>query len=277
MQARIAPSLGALEGEHSEVWWTTDYTNDTDPAVFMGLYGLPDFYELWRHKGKKYILWCGSDITHFQNGYWLEDGGNIRLDSTPIAQWIEKYCESWVENEVERKALEDMGITANVCPSFMGLVEDYDLEFAASERPSVYLSANKGREIEYGWGIVEEIADKCDVDFHLYGSSDWETKHHNVFIHGRIPKELMNEQIKTMQAGVRLNADMDGFSEILCKAVLWGQHAIAPESYGYAYIDGFRDRSHLIWLLNNLKYKTQPNEGREYYIKRLNQFPWNKK
>ena len=170
MQCRVAPSLGALEGTHDQVWGTKEYISQDEDTVFFGLYGLPDFYTLWRHKGKKYILWAGSDIRHFQNGYWLEDGGSIRVDPQPLADWIEKHCESWVENDVERVALEEMGITAKVGQSFMGDVNDYEVTYKPNERPSVYLSANVGREEEYGWQLVENIADRCEVDFHLYGS-----------------------------------------------------------------------------------------------------------
>lgn len=289
MQVRVASSLGELEGTHQEVWGTTHYNAvgistpsgsipNEAPTVFFGLYGLPDFYTLWRHEGKKYILWAGSDIRHFVNGYWLEDGGNIRLDPKPLADWIEKNCESWVENEVERKALEEVGITAQICPSFMGNVEDYEIEYEPAERPQVYVSVS-GNDFElYGWDIVEKIADQCEVDFHLYGNTEpWETKHSNVFVHGRVSKEQMNEEIKKMQCGLRL-CSFDGFSEVLAKSVLWGQYPVTFESFGYKHIDGFRNLNHLVQILNRLKYKVEPNiEGRNYYLKTLNQYPWNQK
>ncbi|GAF96503.1 unnamed protein product, partial [marine sediment metagenome] len=196
IQCRVAPSLGELEGTHQEVWGTSDALWTDRDTVYMGLYGLNDFNTLWRQEGKKYILWCGSDITHFVNGYWLDDVGNIRVDPKPLADWIEKNCESWVENEVERVALEDIGITAKICPSFMGDVEDYEIEYEHTERPQVYLSCSGDNFELYGWYIVEQIANQCDVDFHLYGSDNWKTQHSNVFVHGRVPKEQMNEEIK---------------------------------------------------------------------------------
>ena len=284
---RWASSLGALEGKPEDVWGTQEYgvpvyAGDlwiedllNQPTVFCGLYGLPDFYALWRHKGKKYIWFCGSDITHFQNGYWLEDGGGIRIDSTPLAQWIEKNCESWVENEVEREALAEMGITAKVNPSFMGNVDDYDIEYQHVERPQVYLSCSGDNFELYGWDIVEQIADQCEVDFHLYGSDKWKSKYSNVFIHGRVPKEQMNEEIKKMQCGLRLCVTMDCFSEITAKSILWGQYPIVAESFGYKHIDNFRNLKHLVQQINRLKRKKEPNKARDYYIKNLNKFPWN--
>lgn len=276
-QCRVAPSLGALEGTHNEVWGTDEYMNDRSPTVFFGLYGLPDFYALWRHRGRPAILWAGSDITHFQNGYHLDAKGDIRLSSESLAQWINKYCDSWVENKVEFNALLDMGIESKVAPSFMGNIDDYEISYVHRERPEVYLSANKGREVEYGWGIIEEIADKCNVDFHLYGSEDWASIHSNVFVHGRVSKEQMNEEIKRMQCGLRLNEYMDGFSEITAKSILWGQYPIVWRGYGYAGIDSFRNQEELIIKLNQLIKRTESNEEREYYKKVLNKYPWNTK
>ncbi|MBT4732919.1 hypothetical protein HOB87_13255 [Candidatus Woesearchaeota archaeon] len=282
---RIAPSLGELEGTPDDVWGTEDYylldgsIEDIEaPTVFFGLYGLNDFYTLWRHKGYKAILWAGSDIRHFQNGYFLDDAGNIRIDSTPLAQWIDKNCDNWVENEVEYQALLEMGITAKVCPSFMGNVDDYKIEYKPSERPQVYLSVSGDNFQLYGWDIVEQIADQCQIDFHLYGNTvEWKTKHSNVFVHGRVPKEQMNEEIKKMQSGLRLCA-FDGFSEVLAKSVLWGQYPITFESFKYKHIDGFRNLKHLVQILNRLRLKTKPNElGRTYYLNTLNKYLWNQK
>ena len=278
MQARIAPSLGELEGTHQEVWGTDNYTNVLEHVVFMGLYGLNDFNTLWRHQGKRYIFWCGSDITHFQNGYHLEEGGGIRVDPTPLAQWINKYCESWVENKVEQRALAELGIESKICPSFMGNVEDYEIEYQHNPRPQVYLSVSGDNFKLYGWDILEKIAGKCEVDFHLYGNTkEWISKHSNVFVHGRVPKEQMNEEVNTMQCGLRLCVDMDGFSEITAKSVLWGQYPIVAESFGYPKLTSFRDLNNLVFQLNRLKDKTEPNPARDYYIKKLNSFPWNQK
>lgn len=273
---RKAPSLGALEDTEEKIWGTPEYEGDRDaPTVFFGLYGFPDFYTLWRHRGKKWILWAGSDIRHFQNGYWLDGIGQIRLDSQALARWINDNCESWVENEVERKALEDMGIAAKVGQSFLGDVSQYPVSFTPNHRPNVYLSASSGREVEYGWGLVEEIAGECAVDFHLYGSDDWKSEHHNVIVHGRKPKEKMNEEIRHMQSGLRLN-DFDGFSEVTAKSILWGQYPIVRAEFGYQHITCFNDKNQLIKRLNQLRERKEPNPAREYYITNLNKFPWAK-
>lgn len=271
-QCRYAPSLGELEGTPAQVWGTKPYLDEFQPTVFFGLYGLPDFYALWRHKGRKAILWAGSDILHFGNGYWLDTEGLIRIDPEALARWINENCESYVENGVEHEALMVHGIESKIVPSFMGEAGMYEVEFKPNERPQVYASVSGGNYREYGWEQIENIADKCEVDFHLYGSDIWKSRHPNVFVKGRVPKDVMNEEIKHMQCGLRLN-EFDGFSEILAKSVLWGQHPISR--IGYLYIDSFEDNAGLIKLLNGLKNKTAPNtKAREHYLAVMNQYPW---
>ena len=275
MQCKIAPSLGELEGNANDVWGTSNYDNQNSDTVFFGLYGLNDFHSVWRHKGKKYILWAGSDIVHFMNGYWLDEMGSIRVSCEPLAQWLEENAESWVENEVQKGMLEEVGVTARVNQSFMGNVKDYPVSFTPNPRPQVYVSVSGDNFDMYGWNTIEHIADQCDVDFHLYGNrGKWESKHSNVFVHGRVPKEVMNEEVKHMQCGLRLCMP-DGFSEILAKSVLWGQWPITWSSYKYPHILGANGQKELIRLLNSIKYKTQPNLlGRDHYIKNLNEYPW---
>lgn len=271
-QHRIAPSLGALEDTPENIWETLSYTDKTQPVVFFGLYGFPDFYELWRHKGRKAILWAGSDILHFVNGYWLDERGSIKLSPKPIATWINKYCESYVENTVEQELLRSVGIESIVVPSFLGKVSNYELTYVNQKRPKVYLSCSGDNFKMYGWDVIEKIADKCDVDFYLYGSDKWRSQHKNVFVRGRIPKEQMNQEIKEMQCGLRLNT-FDGFSEILAKSILWGQHPISMIKYPE--IKCAEGENHLIYLLNSLKDELEPNiDARNHYLQILNNYPW---
>lgn len=282
---RVAPSLGGgFAGTPEEVWGTKPVVPFVTPemglredlsCVFFGLYGLPDFYSLWRHKGRRCILWAGSDIQHFINGYFLDEGGFIKIEPESFAQWINKYCESYVENGVEHEALMVMGIDSKIVPSFMGNVQDYQVEYRWNSRPKVYLSVSGDNFAMYGWELVEKIANHCEVDFYLYGSNNWKSKHSNVFVRGRVPKEVMNAEIKDMQCGLR-PLEFDGFSEILAKSVLWGQHPISFISYPH--IDSYRTNEDLISLLNKLAEKTEPNlKAREYFLKTINQYPWNDK
>jgi len=90
----------------------------------------------------------------------------------------------------------------------------------------------------------------------------------NVINHGKVPKEQMNREIRQMQGALRL-IGMEGFSEIIAKSVLMGQHPISVIEY-----------PHML-KIKQLKYLptiTKPNiKGREYYLQKLNKFPWNSK
>lgn len=281
---RWSPTLGALEDTHQNVWDTKEYQpysltlggidlahNDREkPTVFFGIYGLPDFMALWGHKGKKYILWAGSDIQHFLRGYFLDPEGKIRIHPTQIAPWIDSYCESYVENEVEKAALASVGVRAKVVPSFLGKVTDYPLSYEHAETPKLYTSVSGNNWELYGWDKIPELAIlNPDIDFHLYGN----TKEYpyamsnNVIVHGRVPQAQMNEEIKEMQGALRLT-EFDGFSEILAKSVLMGQWPVSVIEYPCIL------KLEEIGKLHGL---VEPNvAGREYYQKTLNRFPWNK-
>lgn len=267
---RWASSLGELEDTPEKIWGTLPYDADKhqdENVVFCGLYGFPDFYALWRHKGKKAVWWCGSDITHFKNGYWLEDGGSIRISPKAIAKWINKNCENWVENEVEKETLEKFGIKCNVCPSFLGDISSYEVSFVPSDKPKLYASVSGDDFKLYKWDLIEELATiNQGVEFHLYGNrKPWETKNKNVIVHGRVPKEQMNSEVKKMQGGLRLLA-FDGFSEVIAKSLLWGQWPVSFIKYPHTLS---------ISEIGKLKDLKKPNlEGRKYYQNILNKYPW---
>lgn len=295
---RVAPSLGALEDTHQNVWGTVDYEPEkhlNTATCFFGLYGFPDFYALWKHKGPKHILWAGSDILNFRKGYWLDETGNINLgwmgDSAefpkPLAQFLGEKCENWVENEGEAWQLRDCGISVTgIVPSFLGNIQKYPVSFRPGNK--VYLSASQGRQMEYGWGIVHQIACELpEIEFHLYGASCVFQPLKNVIYHGRVPKNKMNTEIRNMQCGLRLNKH-DGFSEVTAKSVLWGQYPITylyhPHIQNYPQQDDCgqpyctKSLQGLVRLLRDIPKKKKPNlEARTYYRKHLNRYPWTEK
>lgn len=297
MQIRIAPSLGALEGHPNDIWGTETYKPDFDaalkaPCLFFGLYGFKDFQALWNHKGEKHILWAGSDIRHFLNGYWLDDKGDIRLETTALVLWIIENCTSWVENQVEHDALMRHGILSHIVPSFLGKVEDFPLYFLKQDKVRLYTSVSGNDFKLYGWDKIPALAvANPDIEFHCYGNTietpllyynpvsvmtdvldemgyPATSPPPNVFVHGRVPKEQMNEEIKSMTGALRLT-EFDGFSEILAKSVLMGQWPVSLIAYPHML------QPHEI---KTLKYKNVANlEGREYYLSVLNKYPWNLK
>jgi len=273
-----APSLGDLERDALSAWGTPPYEQEkhiNENVVFFGLYGFPSFYKLWKHEGKRYILWAGSDILHLKGGYHLEDGGGLALSPQDISVWINKHCENWVENTTEQDALKELGIRSQVCPSYMGSL-DIPITFKpALDYVKVYASASNDPNA-YGWPTIERIAGKVPfVDFHLYGIDGWRTEHKNVVTHGRVPKEKMNKEIANMQGALRLNR-FDGCSEILVKAVLQGQYPLVRVPHPK--VDTFTTDDDIIDWLHKLKDKTEPNtEARNWYLTNLNRYPWNEK
>lgn len=267
---RWAPALGTFQDSPEKIWGVKPYDPaSTEPCVFCGLYGLNDFHALWRYKGKKLIWWTGSDIRHFMNGYWLDEHGDIRVSARPLATWIKKNCESWVENEVEAEALRKFGIESKVAPSFLGDINQFEISYTFSDKPKLYASVSGDDFKLYGWDKISEVA--ClhpEIEFHLYGNTVMPDIPFtlNVIIHGRVPKEQFNEEIKTMQGGLRL-VPFDGCSEIIVKSILMGQYPISLIEY-----------PHVLKLeeIGTLKDKKGPNlEGREWFIKNLNKYPWN--
>lgn len=266
-QVRWSPTLGELEDTHQKVWGTDNYTDDIRPTVFFGCYGLPDFYTIWRHKGEKHILWAGTDITHFDKGYWLEDGGGIRLMSSPLATWINKHCVNWVENSVEAKVLREWGIQAHVVPSFLGDVKKFEVSFKPGNK--LYTSVSGDNFKLYGWHLLIDLAlNNPNIEIHCYGNKTdyFGAMPNNLIVHGRVPKEQMNAEISEMQGALRLT-EFDGFSEIIAKSILMGQYPVSLIEY-----------PHMLKLdqISEILTKTTPNyEGRNYYIKQLNNYPWN--
>jgi hypothetical protein len=269
-QCRIAPSLGdGFDGTPHECWGTNEYFNNVDPTVFFGLYGFKDFISLWEHKGKKAILWAGSDIQYFLNGYWLDKEGKMRLRPFDLAPWIDTYCDNYVENEKEQSALRSVGIRSKVIPSFLGDVSQYKVNFVPGNK--LYTSVSSNNFKLYGWDKIPQLAeDNPDIEFHLYGNtiSPGNFKCSNIIVHGRVSQEQMNMEIKNMQGALRLN-ESDGFSEIIAKSVLMAQWPVSLIEYPY-----MLKLSEIRQILE----KKEPNiKGRKHYLNIINQYPWKTK
>ena len=268
---RWAPSLGGgFAGTPEECWGVEKYNPDlhlNENVVFCGLYGLPDFYALWKHKGRKAIWWAGSDIRHFINGYWLDDKGEIRFAPRSLAEWIIKNCESWVENKAEYDALKKFGIKSKMVPSFLGDVNKFKPQKLNKELR--YYSSVSGNDFKlYGWDKINKIAKKNPhITYYLYGNTiPWKAPK-NVIVRGRMSQNEMDEEIKTMTGAICM-VKFSGASEIVIKSILYGQTPITLIEYPY-------DRNKLLRIVNrypwNLNVSKMPKlSKRVYYLSKPN-------
>ena len=253
---RWASSLGGgFEGTPEKVWGVKKYNpvkHINENCVFCGLYSLKDFYALWQHKGRKAIWWCGSDIRHFYNGYWLDSIGKIRITPFQIARWINANCESWVENKIEYKMLKFLGINSKICPSFLGDVNKFKPQKLNKELR--FYSSVSGNDFElYGWERINNIATQSsNVKYYLYGNTIGWKAPKNIIVRGRVSNKIMNKETKTMTGAIRM-VEFEGFSEILCKSILWGQKPISLIDYPFL----------------------RSKNPRKELLKSLNKFPWN--
>ena len=248
---RWAPSLGdGFAGTPEEVWGVEKYNpekHQKENVVFCGLYSLKDFYALWTHSGRKACWWTGSDLRHFINGYWLDTEGKIRINPWPLAEWINGYCESWVENTVEQDALKALGIESNVCPSFLGDVNNFKPQILDKE-PRYYSSVSGNDFKLYGWDKINKIAkENPDTKYYLYGNTvEWKAPQ-NVIVRGRMSQDEMNDEIKSMTGAIRMVV-FEGCSELIVKSILWGQKPISLIKYPF--LDSENPRKALLKILN---------------------------
>ena len=278
---RVSLSVIGFKQRAMDTWGLEEYTNWENPDVlFFGLYTKQDYDAFLRHKGKKRVFWCGSDIQNLLSNY--ESRRILKLFPE-----TEHYC----ENEVEAEELKRVGIEPKIVPSFLDNVNNYPVSYRHSKTPHIFLCGHDKREEEYGIDIVKRIADRVpETTFHIYGIDksstyfetskknelvDLDIEHPNIWYHGKVPEGQFNYEIMNYHCGLRPN-EHDGFSEVIAKSLFLGQYPISR--IPYEKIWSYKTDDELIALIEKLKYTTNPNyEARSYYQKTINQFPWCKR
>jgi hypothetical protein len=263
-----SPSVINFKEKLESVWklqeWQGVVDEPNQDVVFFGLYIKPDYDAYWVHTGKKYVFWCGSDITNLLNEWEFQRRVRLFPDA-------EHYC----ENEVEQKELASVGIKAKIVQSFLDDIKKFPVSFKPSENPHVFMSGHPNREDEYGFGLAVKLAEKLpEFTFHLYGAGQ-RGRLNNIIFHGKVPEKDFNEEIKNYQIALRSNLH-DGFSEILAKGILLGQ--VCVSRIKYPHILNYSNEEELIKILKEARFVKKPNiVGRNYYIKTLNNFPFLKR
>jgi hypothetical protein len=289
MKIRTSRALDKFAKRASEtlglkLWEGVD-DKDKD-LLFFGLYNERDYEVFDNFEGNKSVLWGGGDISRL-----LVDYERQRMIKNNPAQ---HYC----ENEVEAKNLNQLGIKATIVPTFLDNINNFPVTFKPSRNPNLFMCVNTGREEEYGVSFVKSISNRVPfARFHIYGieedsmffktsaklvDSDLKELNYkmdldnpNVFYHGKVPEAQFNNEIMGYQAGLRPNFH-DGNSEVTMKSILNGGYPITRIKYPDIW--NYETEEELIGLINKLALMRDPNyQGRSAWIKRLNNFPFNKK
>lgn len=255
--------------------------------LFFGLYNERDYAVFENFEGNKSVLWGGSDIRRL-----LADYESQRLVKIHPAT---HYC----ENEVEQRDLERAGVNATIVPTFFDHIGNYPVSFKPTRKPNLFMCVNTGREEEYGVHFIKSIADKVPfARFHIYGIEEdamffktavkvinpdnlkelnykMDADNPNVFYHGKVKEEQFNNEILNYQAGLRPNLH-DGNSEVAMKSILTGGYPITKIKYPDIW--SYDTEEELIALIERLATMRDANlKGRSAWIKRLNNFPFNKR
>lgn len=275
---KISSSVKHFGIKARKTWGLKEWEGIDDPdneLVFFGLFHDRDFEVFHNFKGKKYVFWCGGDILRLKQDY-------ERQRVMRIAKDVTHYC----ENEPEAVNLRSVGIEPIIIPSFLGDIDKYPISFKAPEKGKkwkVWMCGHPRREQEYGFDQAKELARIFpDVEFHFYGvDKEYEGKANtesnnlpNIIYHGLIPEEKLDEEIKRYHCGLRCN-EHDGVSEVLVKSILLGQYPITRIPYKGVW--DYETFAELVERINQLKRQTKPNNIRELWMSKLNQFPFCKK
>lgn len=281
-KVRVSQSVASFKKRVLQTWKLEDWEgiDSTDDLLFFGLYNDRDFDVFNAYQGKKTVFWCGTDILSVVQDY---ERRRI-LKNNPA----EHYC----ENEVEAKNLELCGIKdVKIVPSFLDHIDKYPISFKPSKKPQVFMCGHPNRESEYGLNLIRRVAEKLpEIGFHIYGIDASDNLFYkdkiptesqsvikdnvcpNISYHGKVPEDKFNEEIKKYHCGLRTN-EHDGMSEVTAKSILLGQYPITR--IPYEHIWNYNTEDELVALLKRLKTMMSPNyEGRAYWIKHLNQYPW---
>ena len=270
MKLKVSSSVKQFEEKAKKVWKIDLWQGINDPdkaVVFFGLFHDRDFEVFHNFIGEKHVFCCGGDILRL-----LQDYERRRV--LKISPDTHHYC----ENETEAENLRKAGIEPQIIPSFLGDINDYPVSFKVGDKWKVWMNAHPHREHEYGIDSARQLAKLFpDVEFHIYGvDKEYEGKIRNeaddlLTYHGLVSELELDSDIKNFHCGLRCNSH-DGLSEVVVKSILLGQYTISRLPYeGVWQYDTFED---LIQFVELLKKQTGPNNIRDLWITRINNFPF---
>lgn len=235
-------------GERLEKYYNYKKYNEQDDisklVFFEGLYFDEDYKIFKRHIGNKIVFWNGSDVSRLLND----------INRINILKEFPDTLHLCHNNQLKEELL-SIGINAEISPIFFGNIDKYKVNFKLGDKLSVYLVAHEGREEEYGINIVKNIAFKePNIIFHIYGIKGINTN--NIFYHGIVNEEIMDNEIKDFHCCLRLNKH-DGLSQTVIKSILFGHYPIIRTKQGSIW--QAETEEEIIHYLNLLKEIKVPN------------------
>jgi len=268
MKLRVSSSVKHFKERAEKTWGLEEWLGIDDPdkeLLFFGLFHERDWEVFDNYDGERSVFWCGSDILRANEDYERQRILRNHLDT-------KHYC----ENETEAKNLKTLAINPIVIPSFLDSFDKYPVSFEPPKdgKWKFWLCGHPKREEEYGFLIAKRMANQFpDIEFHFYGVDKPEFEQlPNIFYHGYVKEEVLNEEIKNYHAGFRPN-NHDGVSEVMIKSLLLGQYPITRIKYDDVW--NYNSEPELIDCINKLKEQTKPNlQARCSWIKKLNQYPF---
>lgn len=255
------------------------WRHSQQPLTMFGMYRPRDLLYWMLHRGPKTLVWCGSDILSIgRTGFWLlqKTGGR-------------HICENDVELGVLRLMLQR---EVEMQPLFFSNPLEFNPCYKPSKKPHVWMHINKNAELESGWLLLKKVARVLPgLTFHVYGKTKAKLFYDgllayvsvpgqdelfmmppNIVVHGHVPEDQFNEEIRDYQCGIRLHS-FDGMSEVSAKAILLGQHCIT--NIRYPHIPSYKDEKELIAQLKKVATTKPDHKMREHYIKEFTNPIWN--
>ena len=257
------------------------------PVIWMGLYNLQDYLTFKFHEGPKLVYWLGSDVLPLLGSGLKWTSQNWEVTGEDLVKLIKsKNCTHICENITIHDELKSVGFDSLIRPFFLGNVDDFTCSYTPSSRPSVYTVVSSGDSDFYGVDWIYEIADRVEVDFHIYGHNGQDLN--NVYHHFTsekiqdlegnwidkimgLPEQEFNDRIQSHQAFLRLPKH-DGFSQSTMKAILMGQYV--AERTPYDFLTHVSSPLELLDFLNTLSSKTDSNQEVHKLKEILNNFDW---
>jgi hypothetical protein len=263
------------------------------PAIWMSLYNYKDYLAFKFHEGPKLVYWFGSDVTALVETGLVWTSHNWVATSEDLVKLVKsKDCIHVCQNELLQSELASVGIDSIVRPLYLGDLDSFETCFKSSKKPSVYSIVSAGRPTFYGLDWIYEVANKTEVEFHIYGHKGQDT--HNVFHHYTVfeepawhpneageyevitkikglPEQEFNEKIQAHQAFLRL-PEHDGVSQTVMRALAMGQYVC--DRINYPFVHHVTSPDDVLEFVNGLHLKTEPNQDIAVLNEVVNNFDW---